>query len=152
MKTKLKVNGDKNIKHNKIKARLGLTDKNNHSVFYMEGGAFITPENEYDDFNKIMKDVENNCKRNLKNVLFSHPVFSPDFLMNFEVCSDRMLKNKKTYLSFQYHLKQKNSTNNSILNIKSDNENFFINLLNDIENQLSNYNISINKKRKNKSL
>lgn len=149
MKAKLRINGDKNIKHNSIKARLGLTDKKNHSVFYMEGGAFITPEIDYENFPEIMRKIEYNCKRNIKNLLFNNPILSPDFLMNFEVCSDRMLKNKKTYLSFQYHFKQKNHTNNSVLDIKDENEDFFINLLNGIEEQLSLYNIRVNKKRKN---
>lgn len=149
MKIKLKVNGDKIIKHDFIKARLGLTDKKNHSVFYMEGGAFITPEDDYDNFSEIMKKVENNCKRSIKNKLFNNCILSPNFLMNFEVCSDRMTKNKKTYLSFQYHFKQKELINYSILDIKKHNECFFIELLNDIENELKSYNIKMNKKRKN---
>jgi hypothetical protein len=148
MKTKLRVNGNKNIKHKNIKARLGITDKNNHSTFYMEGGAFITPNDEYDDFPEIMQRLESECKRELKTLLFNHSILSPDFLMNFEVCSDRMSKNKKTYLSFQYHFKQKKLANNSILDIKDSNEDFFINLLNDIEKRLTSYNIKVSKKRK----
>ena len=148
MKLKLRVNGNKNIKHKTIKARLGLTDKNNHSTFYMEGGTFITPIVDYSDFPEIMKHIESECKRELKNVLFNHSTLSPDFLMNFEVCSDRMTKNKKTYLSFQYHFKQKNLANLSVLDIKESNEDFFINLLNNIENNLTSYNIKVSKKRK----
>lgn len=148
MKTKLRVNGDKSIKHELINAKLGLTDKKNHSVFYMEGGAFITPEVEYQDFSEIMNKIETNCKRIIKNKLFNDEILSPSFLMNFEVCSDRMMKDKNTYLSFQYHFKQKNNENKSILTIKEINENFFINLLNDIENELKNYNIKISKKKK----
>ena len=98
MKYKLRINGDKNIKHKNIKARLGLTDKTNHSVFYMEGGAFIIPEDEYDDFTEIMNKIESNCKNFLKKSLFNNSILSPNFLMNFEVCSDRMNKNKKTSL------------------------------------------------------
>ena len=148
MKTKLRVSGDKSIKHELINAKLGLTDKKNHSVFYMEGGAFITPEVEYQDFSEIMNKIETNCKRIIKNKLFNNEILSPSFLMNFEVCSDRMMKDKNTYLSFQYHFKQKNNENKSILTIKEINENFFINLLNDIENELKNYNIKISKKKK----
>jgi hypothetical protein len=149
MKEKLRMNGNKNIKHNNIKAKLGLTDKKNHSVFYLEGGGFIIPETEQDDFSLLMKNIEGNCKRIIKNKLFNNKNLSPDFLMNFEVCSDRMMKNKETYLSFQYHFKQKNSKNDSILNVKKDNELFFTNLLNDIENELNSFNIKISKKRKN---
>ena len=33
---KLKNNGDKTIKHKNITSKLGVTDKNNHNVFYLE--------------------------------------------------------------------------------------------------------------------
>lgn len=149
MSNKLRINGNKNITHKTIKAKLGLTDKKNHSVFYLEGGAFITPEYNYDDFPNIMDKIKSDCKQAIKNKLFNNNVLAPDFLMNFEACSDRMNKNKKTYLSFQYYFKQKNMANKSVLDIKDDNEDFFISLLDDIEFFLESYNIKVNKKRKN---
>lgn len=149
MKTKFKINGDKNIKHEKIKAKLGLTDKKNHSVFYLEGGTFLTPKSDFEDFNQIMSIIESSCKRLIKSKLFNDSYLDNNFLMNFEVCSDRMKKNKNTYLSFQYHFKQKNNLNNSILLIKKENEQFFNSLLYDIESELLKYDINISKYRKN---
>lgn len=149
MKTKFKINGDKNIKHEKIKAKLGLTDKKNHSVFYLEGGTFLTPKSDFEDFNQIMSIIESSCKRLIKSKLFNDNYLDNNFLMNFEVCSDRMKKNKNTYLSFQYHFKQKNNLNNSILLIKKENEQFFNSLLYDIESELLKYDINISKYRKN---
>ena len=71
--------------------------------------------------------------------------------MNFDVCSDRMKKDKNSYLSFQYHFKQKKGIEKGILNIKEENENFFFELLNDIENYLNSFNINLSKKRNNKN-
>ena len=148
MNIKIKVNGDKVITHDKIKAKLGLTDKKNHSVFYLEGGAFITPDEDIDDFNELMEMVEASCRRLIKNKLLHHCVLDTNFIMNFEVCSDRMKKGKNTYLSFQYHFKQKNNNNKGILDIKKENEPFFVSLLDDIEGELQKHNIHINKSRK----
>lgn len=147
MNTKIRINGNKNITHEKIKARLGLTDKKNQSVFYLEGGMFLTPKTDAEDFPAIMEDVETTCKRLIKSKLLKNEVLSTDFLMNFEVCSDRMKKDKRTYLSFQYHFKQKNGNNTSIVTLKDKNEGFFTDLLNDIEKELTSWNIDISKKR-----
>lgn len=151
MNIKIKVNGNKNITHDKIKARLGVTDKKNHSVFYLEGGAFIIPNEDIDDFVEVMATVEAACRRLIKNKLLKHHVLDTNFIMNFESCSDRMKKDKSTYLSFQYHFKQKNNENTSIIRIKDENEFFFIGLLDDIENELLKHNILINKTRKTES-
>ena len=142
-----RINGNKNISHNNIKARLGLTNKKIHTTFYLEGGAFITPENDFENFSEIMNDIQNFCKRSTKNKLNNNSLLDNCFLLNFEVCSDRMKKDKKTYLSFQYHFKQKNNSNISILDIKKENEFFFIGLLDDLEKELKNFEIKISKKR-----
>lgn len=149
MNTKMKTNGDKVIKHDRIKAKLGLTNKNNHSVFYLEGGTFITPEVELDDFNSTMQAIESACRRSIKNKLFQNSFLDSNFLMNFEICSDRMKQGKNSYLSFQYHFKQKNNTNQSILSIKKMHENFFIDLLNELEGYLQQHKMLLNQKRNN---
>jgi len=144
---KIKINGNKNIPHDKIKGRLGLTDKLNQSVFFLEGGAFITPHIDYNDFNVIMSEIESNCRKSLKSKLLTNTFLSPDFLMNFEICSDRMEKGKRSYLSFQYHFKQKNNQNESVVTLKENNELFFIDLLNDIETNLMVFDIHPSRKR-----
>jgi hypothetical protein len=149
MDTKIKINGDKTIKHNYIKAKLGLTSKKNHSVFYIEGGTFVTPTVDLEDFTEVMNTVESMCKRSLKKKLFNNSFLEPNFLMNFEICSERMNLNKNSYLSFQYHFKQKNNSNLSIMKIKQENESFFSELLNDLENNLKQYKMTLSQKRHN---
>lgn len=147
MNVKFRINGNKNIEHDKIKAKLGLTDKLNHTTFYLEGGTFLTPQDEFEDFEEIMSMVKSSCKRSMKDKLLNNSSLDTNFLMNFEVCSDRMKKGKNTYLSFQYHFKQKNNINKSVLKVKDENILFFTNLLNDIEKELYSYNIKLSKKR-----
>ena len=147
MNVKFRINGNKNIEHDKIKAKLGLTNKLNHTTFYLEGGTFLTPQDEFEDFEEIMSMVKSSCKRSMKDKLLNNSNLDTNFLMNFEVCSDRMKKGKNTYLSFQYHFKQKNNINKSVLKVKDENILFFTNLLNDIEKELYSYNIKLSKKR-----
>ena len=143
----MKVNGNKTIAHNKIKAKLGITDKTNQSVFYLEGGGFITPNKEYDNYNELMTTVESFCKRSIKSKLRANTALTTDFIMNFEVCSERMMPGKQTYLSFQYHFKQKPGQNKSVIDIKSENEAFFVELLDDITNGLLTNDIDITKSK-----
>jgi hypothetical protein len=143
MPIKLRVNGNKNISHDKIKAKLGITNKKNHNVFYLEGSTFLTPNIEYSNYGEIMREIENTCRKIIKRKLLYSSVLSTNFLMNFDVCSDRMRKGKHTFLSFQYHFKQKNEANNSVLDIRNEYEYFFIDLLDDIERALCEYDIEI---------
>lgn len=146
MSIEFRVNGDKTIEHKKIKSTLGLTDKKNHSVFYFEGSAFITPNDEL-DYEDVINSIEASCRRSIKKRLINSKTLDHNFLMNFEVCSDRMKKNKNTYLSFQYHFKQKNNENKSIFTVKDENYDFFKGLLSDIESEMNTYNIKINKNK-----
>ena len=147
METRIKVNGDKNITHKTIKGKLGLTNKKNHTTFYLEGGTFLTPEYDVENFADVMTAIQNRCKHHIKNRLSNNSSLDNVFLMNFEICADRMQKNKNSYLSFQYHFKQKDNVNRSILDVKSENEKFFINLLNDLEAELLSFNLKPHKKR-----
>lgn len=147
MSVKLRINGNKTIEHEKIKSKLGLTDKKNHTVFYFEGSAFITPQDDL-DYDEVISSIESSCKRSIKKKLMNSKTLDNNFLMNFEVCSDRMKKNKNTFLSFQYHFKQKNNENKSIFNVKKENYDFFESLLFDIENEMNLHNIKINKNKK----
>lgn len=148
MSIDFRVNGDKSILHDKINASLGITDKKIHTVFYMEGSTFITPNVDFDNFNDVMTDIKVSCKNLLKNKLRTSDNIDRNFLMNFEVSSDRMKKDKKTFLSFQYHFKQKNNANKNIFAIKNENYDFFISLLSDVENEIISRNMTINKNKK----
>lgn len=147
MSVKFKVNGNKTIEHDNIKAKIGLTDKKVHTSFYIEGGAFIKPEIEYDNFEEVIDIINKSCKRSLKKKLLYNKNLDTNFLMTFDVCSDRMKKDKNTYLSFQYHLKQKSNKNDSIIEVKNKNIEFFTDLLNDVEKEMNEYNIKISKNK-----
>lgn len=149
MSAKIKTNGDKTIKHDRIKAKLGLSDKKNHSVFYLEGGTFITPEIELDDFTETMRTIELICRRSIKNKLFQNSFLDTTFLMNFEICSCRMKQGKNSYLSFQYHFRQKNNSKQNILTIKQLYGDFFVDLLNDLEFNLKQHKMTLTQKRNN---
>jgi hypothetical protein len=148
MSVTFRVNGNKNIEHDKIKAKLGYTSKYDHSVFYLEGGVFITPKSEVEDFDDVMQNIQSSCRKIIKSKLLKSKSLDTNFLINFEVCSDRMKKDKSSYLSFQYHFKQKDDNNDSIVTIKKNNEDFFIDLLDELESILNEFQMNVRKKRK----
>lgn len=145
MQTTLRINGNKKIAHNNIRAKVGITDKKNQSVFYLEGCSFIMPTEDIDDFNETIQEVEKTCRKSLKKRLINHPDLNPEFLLNFEVCSDRMKIGKKSFLNFQCHFKQYN--NESLVFLKERNEDFFVNILDDVNNCLNSYGIVLSKKK-----
>ena len=75
METRIKVNGDKNITHKTIKGKLGLTNKKNHTTFYLEGGTFLTPEYDVENFADVMTAIQNRCKHYIKNRFLKQETF-----------------------------------------------------------------------------
>ena len=147
MSTSFRVNGNKKVNHETIKGKVGVTDKHNHNVFYLEGSTFLLPNENIEDFNDALNKVETRCKKMVKELLLNHSALTSDFLMNFEVCSDRMKKGKNTYLSFQYHMKQKGGANKSIINLKEENENLFETILERMNVILNEYGIMTSKQK-----
>ena len=93
-----------------FKLKIGTINKKNPSTFYVEGGTFITPvENDDDErsYKEKMSEVYKAMARGVNEMRLSgHKNLEKNFIGNIDVADERMKVGKKTYLTFQYYLKQ----------------------------------------------
>lgn len=91
-----------------FKLKIGTINKKQPTTFYVEGGTFITPVNEDDDersYKERMAAVYNEMAKGIQRIV-SENGLRKDFIANIDVADERMRVGKKTYLTFQYYLRQ----------------------------------------------
>lgn len=112
-----KINSEIVIKNDVFKLAIGTTDKKNPSVIYVEGGMFIEPNLDIDPKENLLI-VEKRYKTavdKFRDILMSEKTGEHVFdntatpIKIFEIAEDRLSPGKKSYLSFQFFLKQKTS-------------------------------------------
>lgn len=118
-----KINSEFIVKNDKFKIKVGTTDKKNPKTIYIECGFFIEPKVEKEDYSEDIKYIEAETKelaRKVSNATNPGPenigrLFEKDFIFIFEIAESRVFYGKKSYVSFQIHLKQKGAINFNLI-------------------------------------
>ena len=103
----VRLNNEKKIDNEYFKLKIGTTNKINPIVIYVEGKAFICPTEEKDDYSKHISEIKHRFKRGISEGLYGTDVFDGKYIMDFQVASNGISVNKKSFLSFQFLLRQK---------------------------------------------
>jgi len=91
-----------------FKLKIGTINKKKPTTFYVEGGTFITPVEDYDEdmsYKDKMKVVYKDMAKGIQRIV-SENKLKHDFIANIDVADERMKVGKKSYFTFQYYLKQ----------------------------------------------
>lgn len=136
METKTKtvrLNSEKTIEHNLFKLKIGTTNKIEPKVVYVEGRTFIQPLQEKDDYSVDITSIKRNFNKIIQKFVNSNDLFSQKYILDFQVAQSGISTLKRSFLSFQFLLRQKND--NKILklkDIKQKSENDIQNVLDDL--------------------
>lgn len=90
-----------------LRLKYGSVNRFNPIVVYFIGKTWITPlfDGDYEnDLNKII----NNFKRRLKEKICYTTYFNDDFICDFDLKINSMMKDKPNFLSFEFYLRQQN--------------------------------------------
>ena len=108
-----KINSEQIIDNENFKLKIGTTDKKNPKTIYIDCGFFVEPKVEKEDYSEDIKFVEGEARRLAKKISNANKpesngerLFKKDFIFVFEVAETRIFYGKKSYVSFQLHLKQ----------------------------------------------
>lgn len=101
--------------------KLGTINKLNPIVFYINGSAWVKPI-EDENFSNNINNIIYNFKKDILSFLNANEKISNKFILNFDAKTNAMKKNKKTFITFEIYLRQKN-TINPLTNISNINEN-----------------------------
>lgn len=137
-----KINSEIIIPNSSFKLLIGTMDKKNPSNVYIEGGVFVEPlyDNDYKEallqVEKRYKLAVDNIKKHTIDINSSARVFDGKAMTIkiFEIADNRLQKGKKSYLSFQFFLKQAETV--ALKQFAEENREIFSNLCDSLRSDL----------------
>ena len=144
----IRTNSEKKLETKSFVAKVGTTNRSNPIVIYVSGKAFIAPNFEKSDYCNDLNDIRKLLKRKISSSLKSNKRFDDKFISDFKIASSGVSYGKKSFMSFQFMLRQ-NSGNILPLNeVKSLDSNFFNEIIDSLENDITSRGFSIYKTKK----
>ena len=87
-----------------MEQQIRLTPK----VIYVEGRTFIQPLNEKNSYTTELTGIKRGFNKIIQNFIESNDLFSKKYILDFQVAQSGISTLKRSFLSFQFLLKQKN--------------------------------------------
>jgi hypothetical protein len=123
------------LKNKNFKIRYGTFQKSNPIVIYIIGNVWIEPKYKSDDYISLFKTFNKDFNDEIKKYLYNNNIFDNKTIINIDLCSNRLGYDKKSYLTFEIHLKQKKLyyiTDDIIVNEINKLSNYIIQILHNI--------------------
>lgn len=145
----VRLNSEKTINHNLFKIKIGTTNKINPKVIYVEGRTFIQPLNEKNSYTTELTGIKKGFNKIIQNFIESNDLFSKKYILDFQVAQSGISTLKRSFLSFQFLLKQKNEENVlKLKDIKQKSECDIQNVLNDLTRCIEDYDFEVTKTKR----
>ena len=142
------TNVEKRLKNDFFNIKLGTVNKNNPEVIYFEFRTFISPLEESNNYSQVFAFLKKEFSKKISDSLKLNDFFSEKYILDFQIANSGIRINKKSYLSFQLFLRQKNEVIKELKEIKKIAEPFLVNLLNEFKNDIISNNFSVTKTKK----
>lgn len=143
-----RLNSEKKIENDYFKLKVGTINKNNPKVVYVEGQSFIKPVLEHESYNDVMYLIRTSFKKNVSQHLRNNDIFDNKYILDFQIASNRMELNKKSFLSFQIMFRQKNEKLIPLKEIAKNEKDVFESVANNLAYSLEQYDFEISKTKK----
>lgn len=97
---------EKTVNNSDFRLKIGTVNKSNPQVIYVEGRTFISPLEEEDNYTYYIQTIRKNFSGAISKELSKTKLFEDKFILDFQVANSGIRKGKKSFLSFQFLLKQ----------------------------------------------
>ena len=144
----VRLNSEKKIENDSFKLKIGTTNKINPMVIYVEGKAFISPEDDKEDYAKDIAEIKHVFKQSISDGLCTTDVFDNKYIIDFQVASSGLAINKKSFLSFQFLVRQKRDNVMKLTDVKAKTERMILNIVDSLKNAILEHNFSLTKTKK----
>lgn len=131
----IKVNDDE------IKLKIGTVDKKNPDVIYLEGGFYIKPIQQKEEYKSDIKKIKDTFDDLIKEVVDNDNNFKNDYMFFIDVADGWIKSNKKSFLSFQLFLKpstdiiQQEGSFNNLIGYLKENTSYSSKVVKDVFNE-----------------
>ena len=142
------LNSEKKFENNFFKLKIGTTNKNNPLVVYFEGRCFISPSEKRDTYKGDINGIRQTLRRSLNKNLRETDLFDNDFILDFKIAESGVLFKKKSFMSFQFFLRQNQTKLLKLPTLQESSNNFINNIVNDVQNSIFEHDFSITKTKK----
>lgn len=110
-----KITSAVKIDNENAKLKIGTIDRKNPTVVYFEGGFYIKPTIKKNNYLSIIEEVKEELNEIVKNHVRYSDKMKNDYMFFTEIAEDRIMFNKKSFMTFQLYIKP----NESVLNENS---------------------------------
>lgn len=91
-----------------FKMKYGTTNHKKPEVIYIVGNTYISPSFDSKNYMDDIEELKINLIDLIHNIILEYDTFShKDYIFSLDICDNRIKKNKKTFLTFELYLKQK---------------------------------------------
>ena len=104
-----KITTEKDIPLHDFRVKIGTVDRKNPETIYVECGTYIKPKEHKNSYIDDVHEIKKIIRDNIKNMLHDSELFTTDYICTIDIPIERITPNRKTYISFDYTLKQKNN-------------------------------------------
>ena len=143
-----RCNSEKKIDHERFKLKIGTTNRNNPIVVYIEGRAYISPNVEKETYDRDIYDMKRSLKNSISDNIKKTNLFDGSFILDFQVAQNGVAKNKKSFLSFQFLLKQQKDHVLKMKDVKKEAQETINNIVASLEDSIYQHEFSIYKSKK----
>lgn len=144
----VRLNSEKKIESENFKLKIGTTNKTNPMVVYIEGRTFICPQEGKDDYSHDISEIKHNFKRSISQNIQNSNLFDNKYIIEFQVASNGISLNKKSFLSFQFLLRQNKDNVLKLKDLKVSAEGMIKNIVDSLEENIVEHNFVISKTKK----
>jgi hypothetical protein len=145
---KQRLNVEKKIKNDFFNVKIGTVNRLNPQVIYYEVRTFVAPLEEYDNYSFVFAFLRKELSRTLTEKLKNNEYFTNKFILDFQVANSGVRVNKKSFLTFQLFLRQKEDSIVDLKSIKKLSEPFISELLEGLKENIIKSNFLIAKTKK----
>lgn len=140
-----RTNSEKKIDYNNFKLKIGTTNRSNPIVIYIEGRTFISPNFEQKSYDRDIYDMKRCLKRSIDDNIRKTTLFDNTFILDFQVAQSGVSVDKKSFLSFQFLLKQKPDKVLKLKDVKKQSQDTIITIIDSLEKSIYDHDFSIYK-------
>ncbi len=97
----------KKISNPNFKLEIGTTNKDKPEVIYIEGKTYVSPKMYKDDYSNDIRSIKYNLKRLLRSEIAGLDIFDSRFIVDIQIADKGVSFKKKSFLNFQFLVRQK---------------------------------------------
>jgi len=147
-KKQVRLASEKSLQHETFKLKLGTMDKTNPLVVYVAGKVFISPNEEKDNYVQDVRDIKFGLKKSIRDNLTDTKYFQNDYILEFQIADSGIKMNKKSFLTFEFLLKQPAEHVLKLNDVKKQTEPHIYEIINSLEENIVKHNFSLSKTKK----